>query len=106
MRVNLDVPYLSQRDAALHFDWDPDPGFEPDVSNVAYWACGITSLTMILHYYGLTDESVYELLMNLKNKNSEGHYSLIRGYDTTNNTLIFNDPWGETQEKKFHHGQR
>lgn len=54
--VSLDVPFFSQRDdrwGSQEYDsareWAP-----PDPPTIAYWGCNLTSIAMLLQYYGIT----------------------------------------------------
>ena len=71
---NLAVPFFTQRDNT--YVWQQ----KNETTNVAFgskypmaWrTCNITSLCMILHYWGLTEETPNQMVENIFAKKKEG----------------------------------
>jgi uncharacterized protein YvpB len=60
-RVNLDVPYIHQM-------WDTPDSFD------GHWACGPTSTTMVLAYYGFLEPKPIQASKPIEHENDYGWY--------------------------------
>ncbi|MDR2923874.1 MAG: hypothetical protein LBU85_11125 [Treponema sp.] len=66
--------------------------------SLAFGSCNITSLCMILHYFGITSDTSDEMMSKFFDANDgtwwgKGHIAVIRGF-TKEGDIIINDPWG------------
>ena len=77
---NLAVPFFTQRDNTYVWQrkteegkiWKDKNGQEGSKYPMAWRTCNITSLCMILHYWGLTEETPNQMVENIFAKNKEG----------------------------------
>ena len=70
---NLAVPFFTQRDNTYIWQQlgDDDKPFGPKYP-MAWRSCNITSLCMVLHYWGLTEESPDQMLEKIFEKGEWG----------------------------------
>ena len=70
---NLAVPFFTQRDNTYIWQQlgDDDKPFGPKYP-MAWRSCNITSLCMVLHYWGLTEESPDQMLEKVFSRQKEG----------------------------------
>ncbi|MGN0728828.1 C39 family peptidase [Treponema sp.] len=77
---NLAVPFFTQRDNTYVWQqrekddsvWVDKNGNEGPKYPMAWRTCNITSLCMILHYWGLTEETPNQMLEKVFSKPKEG----------------------------------
>ena len=76
---NLAVPFFTQRDNTYIWQrkekngqiWKDDDGKEGPKYPMAWRSCNITSLCMVLHYWGLTEESPDQMLEKVFSRQEE-----------------------------------
>jgi hypothetical protein len=92
MIKKLNVPYSSQRENK--FNWGDDYPYK-DPSDTAFRTCGITCLTMVLHYYGLTKMTTDDILKELHTPgmNLNRLYTERAPGDSSNGNIC--DTWGD-----------
>ena len=79
-RRNLAVPFFTQRDNTYVWQqrnengtvWKDKDGKEGPKYPMAWRSCNITSLCMVLHYWGLTEESPDQMLEKVFSRQKEG----------------------------------
>lgn len=61
---NLPVPFFSQRDNKYEWQQIDEPSGTPIGTrrSLAYMTCNITSLCMLLHYFGITTDTPDDML--------------------------------------------
>ena len=77
---NLAVPFFTQRDNTYIWQrkekngqiWKDDDGKEGPKYPMAWRSCNITSLCMVLHYWGLTEETPDQMLEKIFEKGEWG----------------------------------
>ena len=77
---NLAVPFFTQRDNTYVWQqrnengtiWKYKDGKEGPKYPMAWRSCNITSLCMVLHYWGLTEETPDQMLEKVFSKQEEG----------------------------------
>lgn len=75
-----------------------------DVENAAEYATNDTlGLSALLGRWSLSKirgaiDKDYPVIIRIETNISSGHFLVVRGYNTSNDNLVINDPWTQTRE--------